>query len=142
MSQRLAQYKALRQDGYSYREAAQEMGVSREAICQYVRLLREKGDLPPLPEPPPKPEPTPREPRAGACKAAALQHLRSWPDSWFSAWELRRILGMNADRALDKLAAEGLVETADGLRYPSDRKVWARRYRLADALARAEATDA
>ncbi|MEU4224354.1 hypothetical protein AB0F17_08675 [Nonomuraea sp. NPDC026600] len=49
MAQRLAQYRALRVRGLTYEQAAEAMDVSREAICQYVRKLRELGELPPVP---------------------------------------------------------------------------------------------
>lgn len=49
MAQRLAHYLQLRERGLTYEQAAEAMDVSREAICQYVRKLKEIGQLPPLP---------------------------------------------------------------------------------------------
>lgn len=129
LAQRATQYKALRERGLTYEEAAQAMDVSRAAICQYARRLRDVGELPPVPRSSPKPPPPPRPP--SRYRTAVLEYLRRWPNSLFSAWELRRILGSNVDWVLRKLTHEGLIEVVDGMRYPSDQKVPARRYRLA-----------
>jgi hypothetical protein len=114
--------------------------VSRQAIRWYAKHLRDTGQLPPAECPAPKSRPTSRAPRSNRCRAALLEHLRRWPDSLFSAWELRRILDGNVYWALAKLSQEGLVEVVDGMRHPEDRRVRARRYRL--ALAKQEASDA
>ena len=132
LAQRAAEYRTLRERHLTYDEAAEAMGVSRDAIRWYAKHLREAGDLPPAREP--KPAPQPREPRRDLAREAIEAHLSRWPASWFSAWDLHRALGLHdpsVRRVLKQFAAEGLVEVVDGKRYPTDRRVPVRRYRLA-----------
>ncbi|MEV6035982.1 hypothetical protein AB0L65_32835 [Nonomuraea sp. NPDC052116] len=134
---RAEEYATLRAGGVPPGDALARIGLTggRGNAWRYEYALRHDGQMPPKRE-------TPQQP--SRYRVAVLQHLRRWPHSLFSSHDLVRVLAPAVGRpdltdnrpfrsVLEQLAAQGVVEVVDGVRYPTDRRCPARRYRLAAA---------
>ncbi|MEV0831482.1 MULTISPECIES: HTH domain-containing protein [Streptosporangiaceae] len=147
MEERLRVYRQLRQrKDLTQQGIAMRMGVSRRAVQQYARQVRQEDGITlqrgVRTEPRAKKTPEEKAPRSTELRPLLLDHLRRFPQMELSSWELARIVdpaprgfrgypAHTVERALDQLIAEHLVELVVGVRDPDCDRRPVRRYRLA-----------